>query len=214
MPKVEARLLQYLSNCSKTVVNRRLGWAEPEAAGAGSCTSTVSVLSKVVGTGAPEGLCDHLGIGIGVPLTAGLFFSLFPITTAFSWQSTFEKWCFHVEQATESRIRSYKPGVGQVFSPTLYSVTLPFCPEPLLILLSLQLNQRSQKMPINGLWPWKVPFYPGDLAAGTAHRCMFLLLCWSCCSLQRRSNCLRFSFWLRLWKEELFFLEGTKPLCV
>lgn len=66
------------------------------------------VQSKVICTRAPEGLCDHLWAGVSILLTAGLFFSQLPLT-AFSWQSTFEKWYFHVQQATESRIRSYKP---------------------------------------------------------------------------------------------------------
>lgn len=42
------------------------------------------------------------------PAPCKAFFSQLPVT-AFSWQSTFEKWCFPIQQATESGIRSYKP---------------------------------------------------------------------------------------------------------
>lgn len=57
------------------------------------------------------------------PTHCRTFFSQLP-TTAFSWQRTSEGWCFDVQQATESRTRSYKPGVGQVLSPALSSFGL------------------------------------------------------------------------------------------
>lgn len=76
---------------------------------AGSCTSTVSPCSEqgrsytcTWGTVWPSlGWSQH-------PAHCKAFFSQLPVT-AFSWQSTFGKRCFHIRQATESRIRSYKP---------------------------------------------------------------------------------------------------------